>query len=276
MPCKCGPIGSYIPPAEAQARIQHFQTTKFSILDNWVKFKHPGRSEESAFLFKIDHFYDLLNEIQKIAGVQKVKIYFASYKKSGAATADLIPADKDDSLTLIFAPTDDAGVEEGHYFNVDLTETTTKPYIKSLPKTVASDWVRHYQDNKLFLLQADVRRTAPNFGETKSTSYFLNDLKDWKCVIDCSQAGGLPARVSHIQFTLASYPAATKYQFQLSFVVQMVGTGSDGKHFVINVEPDGLFDPDFTNWRRFDDYDTGSPCPPTPGCEANNALPSDT
>lgn len=271
MACPCKVPGSYIPHDLAVLRIAKFQANKFPWIDAWVKFKHPTMQEESLLRFDVKEFTSLLDTLVAIPGIGGVRIYFASYNKNGTVTDPILPKGKEDLLTVIFASTDGKGLDTGKYFNVDYTSSTTKPYLKDLTQAQSSDWVKYFQDNKLYLLQQEGKKTNPAFLETRSIWFAINHITDWKCIIECSNEPGMTP-IIFVQLAFAAYIDTDNWPNQLSFVIQMMGSGPTGP-VVLNLENLPWFQQELTKLKRYDDYDTGSPCPPSPGCPTNSSLP---
>jgi len=257
MNCPCPTPQSFVPEPLNTERIGNYETLKFPVLNSWVQFMQPAATEEQSLPFTAQQFKDLVAALGAVQGITGVRIYFASYKKDSPATDGIIPSGKENLLTLIFAATGAGMNDTGDFFNIDYTGTTPAPAVKTLTAAMASDWVEYYQSIKLYLLQQAGMESDPGFLETKALWHPFSDFTDWLCIVNCSGQPGCPV-VTNVQASFSAYNPDENFANQLGLMFEMTDSNAGTSKALAG--GDG-------------GYDTGSPCPPLPGC-AGSSLPA--
>ena len=200
-----------------------------------------------------------------------IRIYFAAYQLKGSAyNDDFVPKDMEDMLTLVFAPTDTHGTDIndiGEFYIIDQVSGGKGVLLKD--KTVASGWVRNYQDTKLPVLTKRLGRP-----DTKSLWYNVDDFSEFIAEIECQINTGIKIPVIKISIAafntndtmLAKLPGSTYSIFvgsQLTLLFSPIeqiisGEGVPLMLFTEKISKSGMeIDPT--------DYDTGIPIPPASG-----------
>jgi hypothetical protein len=250
----------YIDEATSKARMDAYAQNQGPILE-------PIMSPEGPFLYyNVNDFVAMIvfftdpKEFpdQAISGV---RIYLSCYGKQGETDS---PAGYEEKFTYVFAPVygDKADlttfIDYGKYYNI-VPGGPFNTGTSEVDDETASGWVLNWQRGKLTELPA--AKSAANFStdgftDSRSLVYTLSQLLPFVTESQCQQAYG-------IKLYLSSYTADDpKYPDRLT--TQFILTDASGEAIVTDTScrpPQG-----------YSDYDTGLPCPPTPGC-SGSGLP---
>ncbi len=261
MECKCKGIPlpeMYINDKLSAARMAAYAANQGPVLV-------PIMSDDGPYIFynandfiaMIRFFTDpaLFNE-----AITSVRIYFACYGDEGTP---FVPEGYGNKFTFIFAPafpdSFDPAVQDdyGKFYNI-APGGPFNPSGSEIDPDTASSWVNRWQQD--WLKQLPVQESSANYdvktdsySDTRSLIYMAANLSGFLTEIQCQQAYG-------IKLYLASYTAADP-NYPNRLTTQFVLTDRDGNDIIIDTScrpTEGL-----------KDFDTGSPCPPTPGCEGS-------
>ncbi len=275
-------------------RVNRFLHCKLGVFNQY----HIGRPENQAFTLTFDQwktFLDIFKNAnpanpQKFSGI---RVYFASFIQTPHDMGNNYLGPQDvDKLVLIFVPTvaNPAGahddVQSMYYALINgvgqlLNNPTT---VADSRMDTASNWVRHYQQALIPLLQADGRsKDNAAFVETKSMRY------PWSVIFgdstDCGIYGFMqnmhdnpptaPEMVDGINIRVACYRKGEPFSYQLSLVLdlhqvedgQLSGSGAAPTP----CPPTPVGTPEHDTGAP---GDTGFPCPPDTGCSNGVTLPA--
>jgi hypothetical protein len=243
-PCQNKPIPlTFIGKAESQARINYFITKKYLPLCKVI-----GKSESTNTFYSRSAFCSLMDHIFVTLKADGLRIYFASYSAKGG---DNVPANYEDLLTLIFAPTVglDLPKDMGIYYS--LFPGQEFDTVKSqLNRDIAKGWVENYRNKKLLVLNTTIDLPATQ-RDTRAIHYTSNQISDLKEEMKCQKASGIKAYYSAVNNS--NHPF---YQRLLLTFVLTTRIGADDIEFHIE-DQEG-----FENRPKPGDFDTGNPCPP--------------
>ncbi len=266
MSCTGKPLGMAIQHADAITRKEAYDSIKKKYLDPLLS---RGRSEVSEISCDTTEFLKLMNTLKNKAKPNGgIRIYFAAYQLTGSAyNDDFVPKDMEDMLTLVFAPTDTHGTDIsdiGEFYIIDQVSGGKGVLLKD--KTVASGWVRNYQDNKLPVLTKRLGRS-----DTKSLWYNVDDFSEFIAEIECQINTGIKISVIKISMAafntnetmLAKLPGSTDSIFvgsQLTLLFSPIEQIISGEEVLLEMSaertPKTVIEIDPS------DYDTGIPIPP--------------
>ncbi len=260
------PALMYICPEAAAKAIAKFIKDKHHLLSRII-----NKPEECYFYFtphQFEELYELVGKQNPETKISGLRIFFASYVLNGEPENDrLVPAGKQDCMTLIFVPTTYIdGVHKNIHPCVHLNpvDGTVQP----IGSAIATEWVNNYLEKKHKPLSDKMGKE-----ETKSMWYPAESLVNLFCVIRCQQDTN-GKNVSKVLTLLSAYPAQhcvlnkdVGHQLTLTFTLmeELVRAGTTYLSEIMFNTNDAL--------NLFEDYDTGIPCPPSDACDDNLPPP---
>jgi hypothetical protein len=284
--CIIPPPGSFVPIWLAKLRVANYRLNKRDVLTEWIQIEeqepYPAKDEEAGLVYSVAEFRALINAIKTMPELTGVRVYFASYKRGDPNYDRFIPSEKENLLTLIFAPTTRASAanshkDTGHYYIFDVQPPGTDRNLVNLqPIQIANfPWVTHFDKKAVALQKAPIN---PPTQETRSLWFGGGSFTDWLDEIDCRIGAG--ETVTGIYFAFAAYSAAEQVlppgapavdvSHKLTLIIRIdkkpptLAQRGNGIQLFYNLEKKRFVgvdtNKDLVAMRG--DFDTSVPCPP--------------
>jgi hypothetical protein len=267
---------SYIRPEVATARINNYRHNKLHILTDWIRtYEHqadPAKQERLGIRYSRNEFMTLTGLLSDAPQLSGLRVYFASYTRTGHADIDqYIPAGAENLMTLIFSATQAVGndhIDSGHFFILSPDSTESSPKIVRLtpPSIKAFPWVLHYESKAIALQSVSTNRPM---AETRSVWFEGRSFLDWAREILCMELHGV--NVNGVFLAFAAYnadetvlDAALPVGHQLTLIITTDPDFPDFPEpasFFFNMEKH-LFFKEKVSLLDDEGFDTSVPCPP--------------